>query len=51
MTFPPALLRNSEHEGTQDVQDGNIVGTMWMPVGSVTVEGAFMKLAYPENTI
>jgi hypothetical protein len=42
MTFPPALLGNSEHEGTQEVHDGNI-GTilMWLSVGSV--EGAFMK--------
>lgn len=24
MTFPPALLGNSEHEGTQVVHDGNI---------------------------
>ena len=46
MTFPPALLGNSEHEGTQDVQDGNIVVTMWMSVGSVTVKGAFMKPEY-----
>lgn len=46
MTFPPALLGNSEHEGTQDVQDGSIVGTMRMSVGSETVEGSFMKPEY-----
>ena len=45
MTFPPALLGNSEHEGTQEVHDGNIV-IMWMSVGSVTDEGAFMKPEY-----
>ena len=26
MTFPPALLGNSEHEGTQVVQDGGDIG-------------------------
>jgi hypothetical protein len=37
ITFPPALLGKSEHEGTQDVHDGSdgIVGRMWMSVGSV----------------
>lgn len=39
MTFPPALLGKSEHEGTQDIHDGDI-DTMWMSVGPV--EGAFM---------
>ena len=43
MTLPPGLLGKREHEGTQEVHDGNI-GTMWMSVGSV--EGAFMKPEY-----
>lgn len=30
MTFPPALLGNSEHEGTHVVHDGNIGSIRWM---------------------